>query len=318
MLSNNSVARVSREALGPGWLDSLSRRLADTSNREDAAAALAELRAYGSLLEAGFSVKPEPTTTQPTPEFTVDAGDGEVAVEVFAKHQDDDQKQQLVDAGAGKYSGKTDVAVVKTERGKVTMATTVLHPGGAPDPKKPHDSTQANLISRICAVKAEEKQLPSGRPSLVWIDFQGFGIWPESLRLDQAGPLISGRDGLVSGAFWYAFYGWKGAPIFEEDFPLHERIVPMGHDGRFRLDGKKKSKLSGAVLVIHEGLILFENPWGYHSLPERARRHCERLPWFDMGRSICNWSQDDALTAVLLGERQIRAMETWRQVLSPP
>lgn len=35
------------------------------------------------------------------------------------------------------------------------------------------------------------------------------------MKLEQAAPLISGRDGPTSGALWYAFYGWRGAAIFE-------------------------------------------------------------------------------------------------------
>src|ERR1700709_1551422 len=143
VLSNRAVARISKEPEGLSWLEALSRRLADTSNREDAAAALAELRAYGSLLEANFSVKPKKPKTVPTPEFMVDAGDGEVVVEVFAKHQDDDQKL-LVDTGAGNYSPcADDVIVVNSGQVEITMETRVLHPGGTPDPKKPHDSIQA-------------------------------------------------------------------------------------------------------------------------------------------------------------------------------
>ncbi len=132
------------------------------------------------------------------------------------------------------------------------------------------------------------------------------------MTLEQAAPLISGRDGLTSGALWYAFYGWRGAPIFEEDFFPRDRVVPMGHDGRFRMMGKKKSKLSGVILVLPDGLILLENPWTAHPLPDRARRFFERLPWFDLGRSVCDWSPGDALTQADLGRRQIESMACWR------
>lgn len=128
---------------------------------------------------------------------------------------------------------------------------------------------------------------------------------------------MSGRDGLTSGALWYAFYGWKDAPIFEEDFPLRERVVPMGHDGRFRLQGPK-SKLSGAILALADGLVLFENPWANHPLPDRARRLAERLPSFDLGRSIGNWSPGDAEELAELGRRQIDVINNWRDRFDPP
>lgn len=60
--------------------------------------------------------------------------------------------------------------------------------------------------------------------------------------------------------------------------------------------------------VLEKSLILFENPWAANSMPSRARRFCERLPWFDLGRSIANWTADDALITAQLGRRQIESM----------
>ena len=89
----------------------------------------------------------------------------------------------------------------------------------------------------------------------------------------------------------------------------------MGHDGRFRFAGKKKSKLSGAIVVLSDGLVLLENPWATPPLPDRVRQLSERLPWFDLGRSVCNWSPGDTLVLVELGRRQIEAMDRWREFL---
>lgn len=138
---------------------------------------------------------------------------------------------------------------------------------------------------------------------------------PEALKLDQCTPLISGRDGFTSGALWYPFYKWKSAPISEEDFPLHERGVPMGLNGRFRLQGDKKSKLSGCIFAPSERLVLFEKPWTDHPLPDRAQRFAERPPYFGFGHSICNWSSGDAERLAELGRCQIDAMSQWREVL---
>lgn len=312
-LSNQAVRSISENG-GDKWLRALAPRLTRMDDPEEASAALAELRAYGGLLEAGFTVTPIHETDDSTPDFEVDAGDGPVIVEVFAKHQNTAEKKLWQDIRAGHTPTAVDRHVVQSEHNKIEITISEHHPGGAPDPKKPHDSVQANLISRICAAKGEEKQFPSDRPSLLWIDLRSFGGWPEVLRLEQCTPLMSGHHGLTSGALWYAFYGWKGAPIFEEDFPLHERMVAMGHDGRFRLQGKKKSKLSGSIIALSEGLVLFENPWPNHPLPDRARRFAERLPWFDLAHSICNWSAGDAETFAELGRRQIETMSHWREV----
>lgn len=314
-LANQAVCLVG-DAGGTEWLHSLRPRLIRLDDPEEAAAALAELRVYGGLLRAGFEVSPVPRRGDSTPDFVADAGDGPVVVEVFAKHQDEDQKELLEDLERGKGRSDIERSTTKLQHATMTTATTVLQPGGAPDADKPNDSTQANLISRLCAAKGNEAQFPTEGPSLLWIDLRNFGPWPEALALEQATPLISGRDGLTSGALWYAFYGWRGAPIFEEDFFPEDRVVPMGHNGRFRLQGKRKSRLSGTVVTLHEGTILLENPWASHKLPPRARRHCERLPWFDLSRSACDWRPGDALASVELGRRQIEAMYEWRSVLS--
>jgi hypothetical protein len=310
-VSNQAVSLIS-DAGGDDWLGRLAPRFSRIDDPEEAAAALAELRAYGGLLEAGFSVIPIAETDESTPDFEADAGDGAVIVEVFAKHQDESENRLWKGVTTGQTPAGVERNVVEDRRGKIETTTMEMRPGGAPDPAKPHDSVQANLISRICAAKGNEKQFPSDCPSLLWIDLRSFGGWPEALKVEQCTPLVSGRDGLTSGAFWYAFFGWKDAPIFEEDFPLHEQVVRMGHDGRFRLQGTKKSKLSGAILVLWESLVLFENPWADHPLPDRARRFAERLPWFDFGHSICNWSRGDAEKLAELGRRQIEALNQWR------
>lgn len=299
-LSNQAVRLVSDKG-DHGWLSSLTPRLCNLRNPEDAAAALAELRVYGAFLEAAFDVKPIPVTSKSTPDFEIDAGDGPVIVEVFAKHQ-------AVQAG-----GAAKKIIHKANSGQIQTTVSVHQPGGAPDPRKEGDSVQANVISRVCAAKGAEKQFPEDKPSLLWMDFRTFGAWPDVVSLDQCMPLMSGREGITSGALWYAFFGWKGAPIFEEDFPLCERIVHMGHDGRFLLQGKKKSKLSGVILALSKGCVLFENPSANVPLPERARRYIERLPWFHIGNSIINWSAGDAGSLMNTGRNQIQCMYEWHE-----
>lgn len=310
-LTNQAVRRVAREAGGKSWLAALSPRLIDELDPEEAAAAMAELRAYGALLEVGLTVRPIPTASTATADFEVDAGDGTFVVEVFAKHEDADQKQLRRDIARG----GTPAGVHRSTRtrGGATVTTTIaiLQPGGAPDPQKPDDCVTANVISRVCAAKGAESQFPVGRPGLLWIDFASFGGWSDVIKLEQTTALMSGHQGLTSGALWYAFYGWRDAPIFEEDQPLLERRYRMGHDGRYRLQGKKQSRLSGTIIALNGALTLFENPWAPVPLPDTARRLCERLPWFDIGHAIANWVPGMAAQQVDIDRRLIEAMDAW-------
>jgi hypothetical protein len=316
-LTDLSVRLIASEAGGEAWLNGLVPRLTNLQDEEGAASALSELRAFGAFLEAGFRVSPIPRKAdEKTPDFEVRDGDDIVIVEVFSKHQDTQQKKFLENVAKG--SDLPGVERHKAVGEKVTITTTVVEtaPAGVPDPKKANDSVQANLISRVCSIKGAEGQIDETRPALLWVDFANFGIWPAGLGVGQLEPLQSGHNGITSGGLWYACYGWKGAPIFEEDFPFSERVFAMGHDGRFRLGGEKKSRFSGVIFSLPGDVTattcLFENPWPTCRLPDRTRRMLERLPWFSLSHSICDWNQGDAETRVELCKREIETMKFWR------
>jgi len=283
-------------------------RAVDPSNVPDAAAALAELRALSGLMEAGLLVQPLAPHSKrgATPDFEADAGDGPVTVEVHAKHEDGVQTQLRQSIANGEDVPGVERRTEDFVKGSISFSTAVLHPGGAPNPDKAFDSVQANVISKLCAVKQGEKQRRPGVPSVLWLDLSYFGPMTQTL-LEQTIPLVSGHIGLTSGAIWHAFYGWKGAPVLEEGNP---KITNMGHDGRFRLSGNSKSYYAAAIVCFEKGLVLFENPWATFPLPTKFRRHCERLPWFKIGHSIADWTPTEALTSVTFSERRICALST--------
>jgi hypothetical protein len=287
------------------WLPPAAERISDFANVEDAAAALAELRAYGALLEASFDVRPVPRAKTPTPDFIVSDGTNEIVVEVFTKHEDAAQTRLRADLHAGVDRPEIHRSTTDLPGGRIDTAITVLQPGGAPVSGKPGDGVQANVISRICGAKGTGHQNTGDRPFVLWLDLTRFGQM--DIGPDQLTPLISGRDGLTSGAIWYAYHGWRGAPIFEEDFEFHERIVRMGHEGRFRAD----ERLSGVVIALADKTVLFENPWTKRPFADRARRLFERLPHFDLALSIADWRPGMALRRVDDGAAMIEAMLEW-------
>lgn len=312
-LVHSAVRRIVSELGGLDWLIGLKPRLLDFIDPSGASASLAEIRAYGGLLEAGFNVKPIPRSAElgvKTPDFQIDIGDGPVTVEVFSKHQDKEQDALLEAASdhseraalpegvnRSKFYGKKDTVV---------MTEVVLQPGGAPDPNKPDDSVQANVISRICSAKQSEAQLPDDQPTILIVDLAAFGPVPQFLRAEQASPLLKGHRGWCSGSLWYAFYGWKGAPIFEESL---YKPVQMGHEGRFRMVGKKRSKLSGVVIVLDEACVFFENFGNdIKKLSMNTRYGISRLPWFDFPRSIADWKKGHCERKVALGQEEIQAL----------
>lgn len=287
-------------------------RAAGTENIPDAAAALAELRAFGAMLEAGLDVKPITAGGRrgATPDFVVNAGDGEVTVEVHARHEAGQQTTFRQAVANGEDLPDVDRRSEKVGNHTVTFTTTALYPGGKPDPDNPFDSIQANVISRLCRAKDTEAQRREGVPSVLWLDLSQFGAMTHTL-LEQTIPLVSGHIGLTSGAIWHAFYGWKGAPILEEG---NRKRIEMGHDGRFRLSGAKKSHLAAVIVCFEKGLILFENPWAEIRLPHAFRRRCERLPWFKLGHSVADWSPGETEALVALTTKRIVALAAERHL----
>lgn len=306
-----------RQAHHDTWLKTKVPSLLDFDTPSNASAAIAEIRTLGGLLETGLNVAPVPVRKEiATPDFQIDLDGLIVEVEVAAKHQDQrqDQFQEAIDKAIRTKESRFPNGVehhVYTRHG-VNVETTISEhqPGGSPDPDKPNDSVQTNLISRVCAIKEKEEQISGERPSILVIDFTSFGGREAAELLfatsEQAAPVISGHHGLTSGALWYAMYGWRNAPVLEEG---SARQVRMLHEGRFRLSGDRKSKLSATLLVLPNSVVLFENPWAMHRLPNRVRLSICRYPWFDLSQSIGDWQVGDALRNVELHESMISEFE---------
>ena len=308
-LMDNAVDRIRCEPGGSVWLASVKKRLIHLGNLEDTASALAELRTYGAFLSAGVGITPIPRSNDKTPDFALDFGNEPVILEVYSKHQDDKEARLNAALHSKDEHSGIERKTTHVTGARLDFSTTVLHPGGAPDPNKAGDSTQANLVSRLCRAKGDETQLPNDQPSLLWLDLANFGPWPEAITLDQADPLLTGNYGFTSGAFWHAFYGCKGAPLLEPLWPTRTQMkVAMGHDGRFRLTGVKKSKLAAVIIRVSEECAIFENPWAAHRLSNQARRALVDLPDVHLQRSVLDWLPGDVEKSLELAEGQLAAI----------
>jgi hypothetical protein len=264
------------------WLDQLKPRILGAKH-SDASAALAELRAYGYLLEAGFSVNPVPTGKKATPEFLVKDGEVEFVVEVHAKQQNSETEREL-------EAMRKKIRDERPAPGEIHTHVTHVHPWARPIQHKKGDSTTTNAISKICAIKGKEHQLRADMPSIVWMDFQDLHSWDMALTHDQFRPILSGRENLTSGAIYYALYGWDGAPVYEElhysHLELPSQIQWMRHNGRFLL-----SDLTSAVVVsLPTATILAETPRKARQLPAAVRLRCLGLPHFGIHHSIAEWT----------------------------
>jgi len=253
------------------------------AEHSDASAALAEIRAYSSLLEAGFSVNPVPTGKNATPEFLVKDGEVEFVVEVHAKQQNSETEREL-------KAARKRIQEEEGKPGQITTHVTEVHPWARPVPHKKGDSTTTNAISKICSIKGKEHQLRADVPSIIWMDFQDLYSWDMGLTFDQFRPILSRREHLTSGAIYYALYGWNGAPVYEQlhyshlDMPSQTQW--MRHNGRFLL-----SDLTSAVVVsLPTATILAETPRKSRQLPSEIRLRCLGLTHLGIHHSIAEWT----------------------------
>lgn len=265
----------------PDWLKQMHQRLV-SNDQTEASSTLGELRAYGALLEAGYAVKPIPRSLKPTPEFEVTGGGKTFIVEVHSKQFDSNTEE-----GLRKFREQT---AEEPQQPGVTSHVHFTFPFGRPTPEKSGDSTTTNAISRLCAIKQREHQLSEEIPSILWLDFQDLYTWNMSLGSEQFEAIISSKEHLTSGALWYAFYGWKGAPVFEQVHTLHLDFAyqkrEMLHEGRFR----SSQKVSAVVVSLPRCTFLAESPMAKNPLPPEVRLQFLGVPWAGVQHTIADWT----------------------------
>jgi hypothetical protein len=285
--TNTERAARAISRVNDAWLAAIKSRLVDTTDFTNASSALGEIRAYGALLEAGLTVKTGPAVTgkRVVPEFEVDAGDGPIVIEVHSRQLAGEQAQAL--RTHHKQLRDSLEAAKKANPGKALVATSAIDvtPLGAPNPEKPDDSVLTNAISRICSIKATERQSDSTKAFVLWLDLQDPTVWGVPIFDEQLAPLWTEQAGKVgSGALWFALYGRKGDPMIEMR-SCDYREIAMLHDGRF----EKTSQLSAVVFSLPSLTVLMEHPAPTFPLPPALRASLLRLPFFGLDRSVCEW-----------------------------
>lgn len=313
--TERALGRVARR--DEQWLNSLKRRLLQTEPLTEPASALAELRVYGALLEAGLDVSSIPANTSGAkPDFTVRFNNEEMHVEVHAKQHDEAMAEEIENFHRATY----EESVAQSEsapRPSVTVRMIDVQPFGRPRPGKMDDTTRTNAISKISQIKNDERQFTEGIPALLWLDFQDAQNLGMALSVEDLSPVVSWRGSVNSGVLWYALYGWKGAPVFERHcllvpFP-GRRIVPMQHDGRFR----RSTKLSAVLISFPNAILLAESIQATAPISEDFRRHFPGLPWAHISSSIINWFPNQVKESVAMQARTI-CMMTGDAAYAPP
>lgn len=279
--SNTEIAFDYILKTNPDWFKQI--RLKDRlfkSDFSDAASALSEIRTYGYLLQTGLSVVPVPKKSS---DFLIKSNEGEgVRVEVFAKQHDNEVAKDLE-----KFRNETEKDAEKLRREKTPAFISRISDPVAPFGKPKKDEKIAeNVISRLASIKQDEGQFNGKDTSILWLDFQDDIWWV--FNVDSVLPIRSWNSGFYSGEIWYAFYGFKDAPIFEVSYVELIKIgyfKKMKHEGRFR----QKTKVDAVIITFPNHTVILEKPWSEKPIKSWLTEKLIKLPWFSYEYSYMKW-----------------------------
>jgi hypothetical protein len=290
------------------WLGALKKRLLQVHPLTGPASALAELRAYGGLLDAGFDVSPVATAaSERKPDFKINCNGEEMHIEVQAKQHDEAMAGEL-EAFHRTSLEESDAKAVSTTGPCVTISMIDVHPFGKPKPGKPGDTTRTNAISKISQIKEDEHQFTEGVPGLLWLDFQDAQNLGMALICEDVSPVMSYQGRVGSGVLWYVLYGWKGAPVFDRHCLLipfaGKSVIPMEHDGRFR----RSTKLSAVLISFPNATMLAESFRAKAPIPDAFRRQFPGLSWVHLPSSVIDWTANQVEATIPMQMQMICAM----------
>ena len=281
------------------WLRNLKPRLLNIDDYSNSSGALGEIRAFGYILEAGISVEP---ITQNGADFCVEDNQEKVWIEVHSKQFHDKESESLE-----KFYNDLRKEMTKSDRktGSVIGEHRTVPYG---KPEKKDENVTANAISKLCAIKQREHQMSTNDTSILWLDFQD-EVWEVLDKVERVLPVRTGNGAFDSGELWYAFYGWKDAPIFQ-DFSL-DRLLndekKMGHPGRFR-NSTKPTKLDAVIISFSRNTVILENPFSKKAIKPSLWKKLTLLPWFNFEYSYTNWPAMNLRQRIELEEEKLKKL----------
>jgi len=273
------------------WILSLKPRLLNRHDYSEPSSALAEIRSYGSLLESEVAVKP-----RKTPDFVIEDSEEEICVEVHSKQLQMEEAEALERFHTETFQTQDPPRTVRVREHVVT-------PFGEP---REGENVTENVISKLASIKQDEHQFSETNTSILWLDFQD-EAWDLLMNANMVLPVRTWNGEFFSGEFWYAFYGWKGAPIFQgntTELRVKSRPIKMRHEGYFR----RPTKLDAVVISLARDTIILENPHSTKPIKPSLWRRLIFIPWFRFGYSYGNWPKRDLKQRILLQQEMLRSL----------
>ena len=234
--------------LDSSWIEDFKREINVDHDPTRLNSRLAELRAYGDLLEI-FSKRITPTKRK-----NGGAGNYDLKVEVYNQTYKPNCKRK-------ESSGRDTCSGCNCEE---SIVSPFVNFQSALARLKEGATTASETVRNIASGKKDEHQADVDIPTWLYLDFQS--VWTNDCYVFQTQPIFSTEECLSTGMFWLAFYGEAGIPILSyADLHLPEVHPKMREPGIF--NKVMASKFAGAVLRFSKGknascnpLVFFENP----------------------------------------------------------
>lgn len=298
----------------------------------NASGALAELRAFGTLLSTLYAityvpVRPVPASKDRSPDFAL--RDNETYVEVCClRHNDQEafrvgererleprliersrEAAQQVLAQHPNHSVRVDVRTTLESGEYVDVSTSAdLLPNGRvltlavsifePRPEGPEKKEgRIHTIASRIGGKKRAGQIPEGKPGVLWMDCCD-PSWALSKReADPVNVMWQGMNLATTYGLWHAFYGRMGEAVMMAAGPVGLELgEKFGHASHQQFPGRFLTEegraWSAAVLKFRDGLVIFENPYANVPLPFSILRGITALRGYCPLRSLHRYAND--------------------------
>lgn len=270
------------EKTHPDWLKGKCRLLERDRDPKNQGGILGEIRTFANLLAVwGDGVRPQHNGA----DFLVQGVNYRAEIEVTTAH------------GAADH---TTLQIESSRFGHLQIQVDAHAPFGYATEYRPEDTVQGNAVSRLAAFKGPEKQFSGDGISVLWLNVDDPIVFPLSLLDHQHFPLISGREELVSGAIWWAFYGEKGDEIYDRlsltgELPLSYELE---FDGRFAAS----SRIDILVVQSDSRVVALENH-RHRCARDAFVADLARVAGFRIEESWLEWHSPEPLENRISAER---------------
>lgn len=257
------------------WIRSKAKLLSKEEDLANAAAILAEIRSYGSLLAVW-----DPKSIECLPsgqDFAIQGSDYKMAVEVHARQRRSEDK-------------KTHRSVTIEDKG-FRMSVEEEAPFGLPPRDKKRidkgDNVQGECVSKIADVKAREHQFVEGSVNVLWLDFADARENLFYFSGYETSPVFAIENRFSCGCLWNSFYANRGDPIFTRLDTRGPSRKPyyLEFPGRFN----RGTKIDLVVVELGYFKAALQNHLSKQELTDDFFQSLFRLEGFSFQHSWVDW-----------------------------